>query len=117
MKPQHIALTTLFLSITETVAFPSLKRSVELCNTSTLHWGPCAKDIQELNKIGEPLDCATLEVPLDYTSQNSTGKSLDLQLIRINATKEAQGSVLYNPGGPGESGVWFLSNLGTTLRE
>ena len=52
---------------------------------------------------GVPVDCATLSVPLDYTSSSSS--SLDLDLFRVNATQEpVLGSVLINFGGPGGAG-------------
>ncbi|EMT71033.1 hypothetical protein FOC4_g10009512 [Fusarium odoratissimum] len=68
---------------------------------SSLKWEPCKLDLpdaaKELLKAG---DCATIEVPLDYTDKKSD-KTVELQLIRYNATKEPfKGSVLWNPGGP-----------------
>ena len=55
-----------------------------------------------------PFDCASLPVPLDYTDSGSG--TLDLALIRVNATKEpVLGSVLWNPGGPGGTGVENLA--------
>lgn len=51
-----------------------------------------------------PIDCAQLTVPLDYTNPDSG--DLQLQLLRVNATREPYlGSVLFNPGGPQASGV------------
>jgi hypothetical protein len=42
---------------------------------------------------------------LDYTSA-SNGETIQLDLIKAKATKKPYlGSVLYNPGGPGGSGV------------
>ncbi|WP_026551942.1 alpha/beta hydrolase [Arthrobacter sp. H20] len=51
----------------------------------------------------ETFACATVEVPLDYG--NPARDSIDIALIRSDATGDAQGSVLVNPGGPGGSGV------------
>ena len=51
----------------------------------------------------EVFACATIEVPLDYADPSR--ESIDIALIRSDATGESQGSVLVNPGGPGGSGV------------
>ena len=47
--------------------------------------------------------CAVLKVPLDYSAPS--GATIDLQLVRRPAGKPADrvGSLLLNPGGPGES--------------
>ncbi|MHA7180100.1 alpha/beta hydrolase [Arthrobacter sp. MDB2-24] len=47
--------------------------------------------------------CATVEVPLDYSDPGRS--SIDIAAIRSDATGEAQGTILVNPGGPGGSGV------------
>lgn len=47
--------------------------------------------------------CATIEVPLDYSDPGRS--SIEIAAIRSDATGEAQGTVLVNPGGPGGSGV------------
>ena len=52
-----------------------------------------------------PVQCAKLAVPLDYMDLGKSER-LELDLIKINATKEPYlGSMLFNPGGPGASGV------------
>jgi len=57
---------------------------------------------------GSGFQCGTLSVPLDY--EHPTARSISLALIRKPATDTATriGSVLLNPGGPGESGIEFL---------
>lgn len=51
-----------------------------------------------------PIECGTLAVPLDYTDIEHGG-TLNLELVRVNATKkEKKGSIIFNPGGPGEPG-------------
>lgn len=72
-----------------------------------LKWRPCdlpfPKSLKE--QITVPIDCATLKVPLDYTKPK-LGKMLDIQLVKVHATKEPRkGSVIFNPGGPKSSGV------------
>ncbi len=51
----------------------------------------------------ETFACATVQVPLDYA--DPARDSINIALIRSDATGESQGSVLVNPGGPGGSGV------------
>lgn len=98
------------------VAFSLLSSTIvqALPHTNTSHhsskelrWRPCdlpfPKSLKE--KITVPIDCATLKVPLDYTKPK-LGKTLDIQLVKVNATKgPRKGSVIFNPGGPRSSGV------------
>jgi hypothetical protein len=57
----------------------------------------------------ETLECGVLEVPLDYSDLE--GETIEISLIRIPATSsKPKGVVLSNPGGPGESGVDFISS-------
>jgi pimeloyl-ACP methyl ester carboxylesterase len=60
-----------------------------------IHWTSC----------GSRLQCGTLRVPLDYAHPD--GDSLSLALIREPAAlpQSRVGSLVVNPGGPGESGV------------
>ncbi|MEV0198645.1 alpha/beta hydrolase [Nonomuraea sp. NPDC050691] len=53
------------------------------------------------------LQCGTLAVPLDYSRPG--GKRIDLALIRIKATGDRLGSLVFNFGGPGGSGVDTLA--------
>lgn len=55
--------------------------------------------------------CARLVVPLDYSDAH--GRQASIALIRIPASVPAdsvsyRGPVLFNPGGPGVSGVGFI---------
>ena len=57
---------------------------------------------------GGGFQCGTLQVPLDYSRPE--GRKISLALLRKPATQPASriGSVLMNPGGPGESGIDFM---------
>jgi pimeloyl-ACP methyl ester carboxylesterase len=91
--------------------------------TKTVAWGPCT-DVARPD--GEPpaqqdktVRCGKLSVPLDYGDPG--GEQLDLALIKLSATdqKNRIGSLLFNFGGPGASGVDTLDQAGkslTTLR-
>ena len=92
-------------------------------NTDSLDWAPCDLDFPStykavIEKNGEPLFCATLTVPLDYTDDSEDGETIDLQLIKVKATKQPfKGSILTNPGGPGGSGVELIATLGSQYRD
>ncbi|GHE45203.1 peptidase [Streptosporangium violaceochromogenes] len=69
-------------------------------------WGPCT-DLKRQSP-GAPkaeLRCGTLKVPLDYAKPG--GETLNMAVIRIPATEPAKriGSLVFNFGGPGASGV------------
>jgi pimeloyl-ACP methyl ester carboxylesterase len=57
---------------------------------------------------GGGFQCGTLQVPLDYAHPEA--RTIGLALIRRPVTDAANriGSLLINPGGPGESGITFL---------
>lgn len=72
-------------------------------------WGPCT-DVRGPNgqvpaKPDATLRCGSLRVPLDYAKPG--GETLDIAMIRIPATDQARriGSLVFNFGGPGASGV------------
>lgn len=64
------------------------------------------------------LQCATLTVPLDYADPGDT--TIAIAVARLPAfTSPAQGSIVVNPGGPGESGIDYLTDAAgqfTSLR-
>jgi pimeloyl-ACP methyl ester carboxylesterase len=64
-----------------------------------LSWHPCTQQ-------GAALQCASLQVPLDYSHPG--GRKITLALSEVPATAPArhrQGVLLVNPGGPGGSGL------------
>ncbi|MGN5633501.1 alpha/beta hydrolase [Streptomyces sp. AC154] len=65
----------------------------------TLHWAPC-------DAPDEPgAECATLDVPVDWSDPE--GPTLGLAVARRKATGPGArvGSMVFGPGGPGDSGV------------
>jgi pimeloyl-ACP methyl ester carboxylesterase len=60
-------------------------------------------------------ECATAQVPLDY--DRPRGAKITLALTRLPASDPARriGSIFFNPGGPGGSGVDFLQAVGPFL--
>src|SRR5438034_11606580 len=65
---------------------------------------------------GGGFQCGTLQVPLDYTKPD--GRKISLALLRKPTTQQTGriGSLLMNPGGPGESGIDFLRGDVSSLR-
>ena len=80
-------------------------------DTGTLGWSPCAGTAAE----AAGLECATLVVPLDYSATG--GETIDIAVARA-ATAEDDlriGSLVFNPGGPGGSGIEFLANVAAVV--
>ncbi len=75
----------------------------------SLDWGPC----HDPSADDPALECATLTVPLDY--DNPTGDTIDMALVRVPASGDRQGAVLFNPGGPGGSGFDPIAFSGTAI--
>ncbi|CAN5200825.1 alpha/beta hydrolase [soil metagenome] len=65
--------------------------------TQSLSWHSC----------GEGMQCTTVKAPIDWDAP--TDGSIDLAVIRHRASGTSLGSLLVNPGGPGGSGVDFVS--------
>jgi pimeloyl-ACP methyl ester carboxylesterase len=69
--------------------------------TSALHWQACSGQLAGLQ-------CASLQVPLNYADPG--GRKITIALSMVPATAPAsqqQGVMLVNPGGPGEPGRSF----------
>ncbi|MFD0550536.1 alpha/beta hydrolase [Streptomyces rectiviolaceus] len=84
-----------------------------------LDWGGC-KATGGDPAPGSEWQCSTLKVPLDYAKPD--GETIDVALIRARSTGEGKriGSLLFNFGGPGGSGVSMLpsfADMYDTLRE
>ncbi|MFF4369964.1 alpha/beta hydrolase [Streptomyces sp. NPDC001594] len=80
-------------------------------DTKPLTWGECeAPDAAEGGGQAPPADwqCATLDVPLDYAKPE--GETIPIALIRAKARnpKQRLGSLVFNFGGPGGSGITTL---------
>lgn len=79
-------------------------RAAQRAATAGITFGPCPK----AEKLPDPLVCGTVEVPLDYTEPD--GRKISLTVSRVRASgseKQRQGAFVFNPGGPGASGMYF----------
>jgi pimeloyl-ACP methyl ester carboxylesterase len=65
--------------------------------------------------VNRTLECGTLSVPMDhFNATNSGDKVFSLSLLRIRGRNATQ-NILFNPGGPGGSGVGALYKNGEKL--
>ncbi|MEW1586185.1 alpha/beta hydrolase [Micromonospora vinacea] len=90
--------------------------ALELYYTQKLAWRGCA-DVatspREAEIFGKaPGECAWLRVPLNYDDPG--GAATTVAVLRVAARGTSQGSLLFNPGGPGGSGV--LGGLGVVAQ-
>ncbi|GAB3256735.1 alpha/beta hydrolase [Kineosporia babensis] len=85
-------------------AYASPAPSVPSSSVKSPDWKPC-KDEPEV-------DCAKISVPVDWSKPN--GEKIKIALARRPATDPGRriGSLVYNPGGPGASGVDMLKGSG-----
>ncbi|WP_406356338.1 alpha/beta hydrolase [Streptomyces hirsutus] len=85
---------------------------------TAIDWGRCEAS-GDTPAPGEEWQCGTLRVPLDWSEPD--GGTIGLALIRAKATGDDRlGSLLFNFGGPGGSGVSMMPSYATTaskLRE
>ncbi|WP_327313286.1 alpha/beta hydrolase [Streptomyces sp. NBC_01235] len=75
-----------------------------------IDWQDCPADWG----LEKPIQCGWVTVPLDYAKPN--GKQIKLAVDRIGNTgtaQERQGALVYNPGGPGGSGLRFPRRVTT----
>lgn len=69
-----------------------------------IDFGPCPLD----EELPDAARCGTVEVPLDYAHPRATQLSLTVSRIRATGPRSGhQGALLFNPGGPGASGMGF----------
>ncbi|KAJ7083878.1 alpha/beta-hydrolase [Mycena epipterygia] len=79
----------------------------QLKPSQTLDWVECYSTFQ----------CTRLEVPLDYSDANVGTAAIAVIRLPANVSKaEYRGPVLFNPGGPGGSGVDTLVSIGASLQ-
>lgn len=83
-------------------------RAVQRAHAAGVRFGTCA----EAENLPPSVRCGTVTVPLDYARPD--GKQIRLTVSRVEATRKAdgkpverQGALVFNPGGPGASGMYF----------
>ena len=95
------ASTSIATSTTESPAASTTSTAPE----TGIDWTPCDPGFE----------CAKVAVPLDWS--DPTGEQIELSVIRYPAAKPDQriGSMWFNPGGPGQSGVELVRSGGPEL--
>lgn len=82
-------------------------------------WEECRLVSGAKPKLPAGAECGKVAVPIDY--EDPDGDVATLALLRFPATGKKIGSLLVNPGGPGESGIQaalnMLDELPTSIRE
>ena len=67
---------------------------------NAISWDPC----------GDGLECGYLDVPIDYTDENSATTSLYLTKHMATSSSQRIGTLLVNPGGPGFGGSFLAES-------
>jgi pimeloyl-ACP methyl ester carboxylesterase len=80
---------------------------------SPIQWADCKSAPSDESRIPPGAECGMLSVPVDYAKPE--GDVAQLAMIRFKATGDKIGSLIVNPGGPGESGVEAAASLVGTL--
>jgi len=78
-----------------------------------MKWGPCRAAPGDAVEIAPEAQCGRIAVPVDYAKPD--GDVAELALIRFPATGNKIGSLVINPGGPGESGIEAAAGIDQTL--
>jgi len=89
---------------TAVLAAPQIGQAVQ--------WGPCERSGGgggDSMPIPAGAQCGKISVPVDYGKPD--GDAATLALIRFPATGQKIGSLIINPGGPGESGIEAASGI------
>jgi pimeloyl-ACP methyl ester carboxylesterase len=87
-------------------------RSVKAAAVRAAKEGIDWKDCPEDWGIAKPVQCGFVTVPVDYAAPG--GRKIKIAVDRAKSTggkKDRQGSLIYNPGGPGGSGMAFPTRI------
>lgn len=104
MKAVFLALLTWLAQVY--VFASSIPRAAAQDNATTIDWSTKCTSLAGNSSV--PLSCAEFHVPLDYTDPSSN-ETLALTLVRVAAVRQpVKGSILFNPGGPGGSGLQYV---------
>ncbi|MGD9622054.1 MAG: alpha/beta hydrolase [Mycolicibacterium sp.] len=83
---------------------------------SPVQWAPCLAGEAEQPPELAGAECGMLSVPVDWdNAEDPASEVAQIAMIRYPATGEKIGSLVINPGGPGESGVQAAASMAGTL--
>jgi pimeloyl-ACP methyl ester carboxylesterase len=109
LRPRVLAVALAALSVTvvgmPVASGPRMPATARAQAPRAIAWAAC----------GAKLECARVRVPLDW--RRPGGRTISLAVIRHLAGNPAQrlGSLFFNPGGPGDSGVQAVKERGAGL--
>ncbi|WP_229352013.1 alpha/beta hydrolase [Streptomyces sp. UNOB3_S3] len=87
-----------------------VKIAAERAAKTGVKWQDCPADWG----LEKPIQCGFVTVPVDYAKPN--GRTIKIAVDRAKSTgtaSERQGALVYNPGGPGGSGLRFPKRVTT----
>lgn len=103
------AMAALTLTGLGALTLPAGAESADASVAKVTKWAPCDSNLTGIaQQNGVTVECADLQIPLDYA--HPRGKKISVALSRIKHTgpaKAYQGILLTNPGGPGGTGRDF----------
>ncbi len=85
-----------------------VKAAAAHASKAGIDWKTCPKDWG----FDKPIQCGYVTVPVDYAKPD--GRTIKIAVNRVKSTgtkDERQGSLVYNPGGPGGSGMRFPARV------
>lgn len=121
------ATLTLFLGTSLLLAacsqMPTPTDPMQPFTTQTLNWQPCDLSIlgttgsfpEAISTLGDRARCADVQVPLDYAHPGNGTATMSMLRVSAAHSRERQGSIFLNPGGPGEDGLNLSVYLSTLL--
>ncbi|WP_156959661.1 alpha/beta hydrolase [Nocardia sp. BMG51109] len=68
-------------------------------------WRECNGFADSADRFPAEAQCAHVTVPVDYARPD--GATAQIAISRIKAAGDRVGSLLFNPGGPGQTGLWM----------
>lgn len=83
-----------------------------------ISWRDCEDEARQANPalpVTLRIECGTIKVPRDWEAAEdgrpSDGRTFDIAMMRVRSTRQTDriGSILVNPGGPGGSGIEYLT--------
>ena len=74
-----------------------------VASAHSLSWQLCSAVAKDWDPADKRTECAMVTVPLDYADPG--GRKIDIAVSRIRATGQRTGAIVFNPGGPGQSGM------------
>ncbi|MGE2722922.1 alpha/beta hydrolase [Mycolicibacterium celeriflavum] len=80
-----------------------------------IEWTKCQTNQSDESRIPADAECGMLSVPVNYDDPD--GDVARIAMIRFRATGDKIGSLIINPGGPGESGVEAAASVVSSLPE